>query len=211
MPTSITSSGITFDDATTQTTSATKAGGIGTTQLADSSVTTAKIADANVTPAKLSQPYTLATSQASTSGTSIEFTGIPSWAKRITVMLNGVSTNGTTFPLIRVGSGSIASSGYVSQASLIYGTNLTAVATFTTGIGIYSNQASDTMYGHLFLTLVTGTTWLASGVVNIAGRTSSACTSGSVTLSGALDRVSITTTNGTDTFDAGTINIAYEG
>ena len=33
---------------------------------------------------------------------------------------------------------------------------------------------------------------------------------GRVTLSGALDRVRVTTVNGTDTFDAGSINILYE-
>jgi hypothetical protein len=36
-------------------------------------------------------------------------------------------------------------------------------------------------------------------------------TGGSVTLSGTLDRVRITTVSGTDTFDAGSINILYEG
>lgn len=34
--------------------------------------------------------------------------------------------------------------------------------------------------------------------------------SGDLLLSGTLDRVRITTANGTDTFDAGTINILYE-
>jgi len=43
MPTSITSSGITFDDATTQTTSALAAGAIGTTQLANDAVTNDKL------------------------------------------------------------------------------------------------------------------------------------------------------------------------
>ena len=33
---------------------------------------------------------------------------------------------------------------------------------------------------------------------------------GSVTLSGALDRVVLTTVGGTDTFDAGSVNIIYE-
>jgi hypothetical protein len=33
---------------------------------------------------------------------------------------------------------------------------------------------------------------------------------GFVPLSGTLDRVRITTANGTDTFDAGSINILYE-
>ena len=55
---------------------------------------------------------TSGTAQASTSGTAIDFTGIPSWAKRITVMFNGVSTNGTSNPQIQLGSGSPTTSGY---------------------------------------------------------------------------------------------------
>ena len=47
------------------------------------------------------------TAVASTSGTSIDFTGIPSWVKRITVMFNGVSTSGTSFKQIQIGSGSV--------------------------------------------------------------------------------------------------------
>lgn len=88
-------------------------GTVNTSQLASSSVTTIKIADANVTPAKLSQPLTQGTSQASTSGTAIDFTGIPSWVKRITVMFSGVSTNGTSVPQIQVGAGSVTTSGYL--------------------------------------------------------------------------------------------------
>lgn len=39
-------------------------------------------------------PLVAATAVASTSGTSIDFTGIPAWVRRVTVMFNGVSTNG---------------------------------------------------------------------------------------------------------------------
>jgi hypothetical protein len=57
---------------------------------------------------------------------------------------------------------------------------------------------------------MTGNIWAASVA---AGSPASNCCvfgGGSVTLSGTLDRVRITTVNGTDTFDAGTINILYE-
>ena len=56
------------------------------------------------------------TAQNSTSGTAIDFTGIPSWVKRITVMFNGVSTNGTSNLLLQIGAGSVTTSGYNSQA-----------------------------------------------------------------------------------------------
>ena len=73
-------------------------------------------------------PLTLMTAQASTSGTFVDFTGIPSWVRRITVMFNGVSTNGSSLPIIQLGAGSITSSGYVSTAS---GSDGTTVSTST--------------------------------------------------------------------------------
>jgi hypothetical protein len=58
---------------------------------------------------------TSATAQASTSGTSINFTDIPSWVKRITVMFNGVSTSGTSIRQAQLGAGSVTTSGYTSS------------------------------------------------------------------------------------------------
>jgi hypothetical protein len=152
------------------------------------------------------------TAVASTSGTSIDFTGIPSWAKRVTVMLNGVSTNGTSNPLIQLGASSgMITSGYVGTGSECGAS--TAASSFTTGFGIRSALAANTLQGvlHLFCLNVSSNIWVASGVT---AQPSSAFThqiAGTVTLSGTLDRVRITTTNGTDTFDAGSINILYEG
>jgi hypothetical protein len=194
MPTSITSSGITFDDATTLTTGV---------------LTAANIASGAVTPAKLSQPLTLATSVATTSGTSIDFTGIPSWVKRITVMLNGVSTNGTSSLLIRIGdSGGIESSGYTSTA---YGqTNV--VNTNTSGfiINFTAVIASDARHGLITIATLGSNTWVASGNVSTANGQLAAC-SGTKTLSDTLTQVCLTTVNGADTFDAGSVNIIYEG
>jgi hypothetical protein len=196
MPTSITSSGITFDDATTQTTSALAAGAIGTTQLAS----------AAVTPAKLSQPLTLATAQATTSGTSIDFTGIPSWVKRITVMFSGVSTNGTSNLTIQIGAGSITTSGYVSCATSSSPVGLTTGFILTGG-----NQAGYTHSGIVSLATLGGDIWSESGTLNPNTANSVSASGGTVTLSGTLDRIRLTTANGTDTFDAGSVNIMYEG
>ena len=62
------------------------------------------------------------------------------------------------------------------------------------------------------INLLTGTTYVSNHTM---GRTddTSYCNLGagvSPSLSGALDRVRITTVLGTPTFDAGTINIMYE-
>jgi hypothetical protein len=160
----------------------------------------------------LARPLTLATAQATTSGTSIDFTGIPSWAKRITVMLNGVSTNGSSNYLIQLGTASgVENSGYVS-------TGITAVdsvsynfpVSSTAGIIIRHDLASESTIGNLTICSVSGNSWVASGafVKNVVGINHSC---GNKTLAGALTRVRLTTVNGTDTFDAGSVNIMYEG
>ena len=152
-----------------------------------------------------------ATAQASTSGTSIDFTGIPSGVKRITVMFNGVSTNGTSATIIQLGySGGVETSGYLGSMSY-----QGAQALYTTGIGVNNTgSASALRHGSTVITLVNSSTntWSAMGVVGTTGAGSGETYSSgaSKSLSGTLDRVRITTVNGTDTFDAGSINILYE-
>lgn len=170
-------------------------------------VTTAS--SAAVTPAMLTQPLTLMTAQASTSGTAIDFTGIPSWARRVTVMLNGVSTSGTNFPLVQLGAGSITSSGYVSAAG---SSDSAGTATSTAGFVVRSGLAANAITGAITITNFSSNTWVATGALyTTSGGGTSTYTSGGVALSGVLDRVRITTVGGTDTFDAGSINILYEG
>lgn len=153
------------------------------------------------------------TAVASTSGTSIDFTGIPSWVKRITVMFQVVSTNGTSAPLIQIGSGSVTTSGYTSSGAFAGATNSAGGVAYTTGFGIPSGSASSVLSGHAVLTALTSTVWICSFNfgVNVSGTVYVMSGGGiSSALSGALDRVRITTVNGTDTFDAGSINILYE-
>jgi len=150
------------------------------------------------------------TAVASTSGTSIDFTGIPSWVKRVTVMFNEVSGSGTSPKLVQLGAGSIATSGYASTA-LQHNANASSAGSgsSTAGLIVYSPQAADLLSGLMTIVLVSSNTWVAS----VTYKLSTALVGyggGSVTLSGTLDRVRITTVNGTDTFDAGSINILYE-
>ena len=154
-----------------------------------------------------------ATAQASTSGTSIDFTGIPSATKRITVMFNGVSTSGTSLWQVQIGAGSVDTTGYKSA----YGAqNVAASAlglgTATTGFVItVVVNAAQTSQGIITLATLGSNIWVQNGIVNNIDSTAYQNTSsGSKTLSGTLDRVRITTVNGTDTFDAGSINILYE-
>jgi len=163
-------------------------------------------------------PYPLisGTAVASTSGTSIDFTGIPSWVKRITVMFSGVSTNGSSALQVQIGdSGGIENTSYSSNASVVAGAYAGAAATETATAGFlleYSQQAAtDTVNGHLVLTNLSGNIWVASGIIGVGTSSRTAFLfSGTKTLSDTLTQVRITTVGGTATFDAGSINILYE-
>ena len=154
-----------------------------------------------------------ATAVASTSGTSIDFTSIPSWVRRITVMFNGVSTSGTSFVIVQIGSSSFSTSGYVSTSSWTNDVGSVALTAQSAGFGIYGNTAAYTRNGIMTLTLISGNTWVCSHSIggSYSGTFYSANGGGvSPALAGVLDRVRITTAGGTDTFDAGSINILYE-
>ena len=148
------------------------------------------------------------TAQASTSGTSITFSSIPSWVKRITVIFNGVSTNGTSNPLIQIGSGSVTITGYVADSMI--GTTGVSNTAFTSGFGIAAALATNALSGVVTLYLLGSNTWIASGMVASSINLVTGTVNGTVTLSGTLDRIVVTTVNGTDTFDAGSINIFWE-
>ena len=154
-------------------------------------------------------PLVSGTAVASTSGTSIDFTGIPSTAKRITVLLSGVSTSGTSSLLVQIGSGSVQITGYSSTSVLANMTSSTNGLASTAGMVMYTNNAADSKTGSLILNILTGNTWIANHSAKIIA-SANIFGAGDVTLSGVLDRVRITTVNGTDTFDAGTVNIMWE-
>ena len=158
-----------------------------------------------------SSVITSSTAQASTSGTSITFTGIPSWVKRITVMFNGVSTSGTSNILVQVGAGSTATTGYNTNGGYIYSGGSGYTVSGTSFIaGLANASASSFIQGLVTICSFGSNNWVSSTTfaqtsVNLVG-----WSAGSVALGGTLDRVVITTANGTDTFDAGSINILYE-
>lgn len=185
-------------------------GGISATELASNAVTTAKLSNAAVTPAKLSQPFTQGTAVATTSGTAIDFTSIPSWVKRITVLMTSMSTNGSGNVEVRLGSGSIQATSYLGSGSVTTNGAAPSVILSTTGFLVFFDAATVSNQVLMTLTLVGSNTWVCA----YTGSRNSVATimwgAGSVTLSGVLDRLRIATVNGTDTFDAGSINILYE-
>jgi hypothetical protein len=164
-----------------------------------------------VLSAMASSVITSGTAVASTSGTSIDFTGIPSWVKRITVLFNGVSTNGTSIIQVQLGdSGGVETTGYTASSGSFGGSTFAATS-FTTGFGIRtSNAAADDYQGFVTFINLSANIWVANGSTYAASGYFLAPFGGSKTLSDTLTQVRITTVNGTDTFDAGSINILFE-
>jgi hypothetical protein len=157
------------------------------------------------TDTKVAAVITRGTEVATTSGTSVDFTSIPSTVKRITVMFNGVSTNGSNDYIIQIGdSGGIENTGYVSESSDRGGD-----ATSTEGfILTRTSTSTSACYGIATICNFSSNSWISSANISITDIVSSSA--GSKSLSATLDRIRITTVGGTDTFDAGSVNIMYE-
>jgi hypothetical protein len=153
--------------------------------------------------------FVAGTAVASTSGTSIDFTSIPSWVKRITVMVAGVSTDGSSVLRIQLGTSSgVVSSGYLGTGST--NSSATASSNFTSGFDEWGATSTSVRHGSFLISLLGSNNWTCAGGMGFSDTARSNYIYGSVSLGGTLDRVRITTANGTDTFDAGTINILYE-
>ena len=158
---------------------------------------------------------TSSTAVASTSGTSIDFTSIPSWVKRVTCIFNTVSTNGASAIIVQAGiSTGPITSGYTNTVGVVTTVNnTTRGATITSGFATYqAGSASAYVFSGaiVLVSLGSANTWVATGIVNNTGNPDIVMTAGQVALGGTLDRVRFTTANGTDTFDAGSVNIMYE-
>ena len=152
------------------------------------------------------------TAVASTSGTSIDFTGIPAGVKRITVMLSGVSTSGAGALAFRLGtSGGFEVTGYVSGTTRAAASTLAATSV-TTSFFINNDNAAYALNGNIVFTLLNPATntWTATGMFGDLTTIFNYFVAGSKSLTGTLTQVRVLTANGTDTFDAGSINILYE-
>lgn len=163
----------------------------------------------NGTPVMGASVITRGIAVASTSGTSIDFTALPNWIKRITIMFQGVSLSSTANILVQLGTGSttFTTTGYLSTSNGAQsGGN--SVNTSTAGFVIIDTSAAAVVSGHMVITNITGNNWVSS---HVAKRDTALVASGAgdVSLGAVLTAVRITSTS-TDTFDAGSINILYE-
>lgn len=142
--------------------------------------------------------------------TAPEFTGIPSWVKRITVMVSSLSPSSTSNMLVQLGSTTYTTTGYrgVCQS---WGPTSTTTTSFTTGFGIVNSTgtAADSFNGLFTISLLSSNIWTCSGSAGRDNSNLGSATAGAVTLSGTLDRIRFYI-DGTATFDAGSINIQYE-
>jgi hypothetical protein len=165
--------------------------------------------------AALSLGINRGTERATTSGTAIDFTGIPAGVRRITINLNAVSTNGSNRMLLQIGAGSIANSGYSSNAGSIGNgaNNTNSSGSVTSGFVLhgYAAVAAQNSIGSITLVNISGNTWICSAILADGTAAVSVHISGGViSLGGVLDRVRLTNVGGADTFDAGAINIFWE-
>lgn len=178
-----------------------------TQTLTNKTLTSPTITGAAVS-AMASSVITSSTAVASTSGTSIDFTGIPSWVKRVTINFQGVSTSGLNFVIVQLGTGSttFTTSGYLGAVN-----SANSITNQTTGFGVIGQPAAaNVLHGTATVTNLTGNTWCYAGTIYLSNTGLGGGGAGSISLGAALTAIRITTVGGTDTFDAGSINILYE-
>jgi hypothetical protein len=154
----------------------------------------------------------LGTTTATTSGTSVSFSSIPSWVRQVVILFNGVSTNGTSSLRVRIGpSGGVETSGYNVVSTTQVTTSINSQAP-TTGIDLDDGTASAAVrHGTITLTLedASNNVWAIAGQLSQSDAQRFMQVAGTKALAGPLSIITITTVNGTDTFDAGSVNIAY--
>ncbi len=152
----------------------------------------------------------LQTAVAAAGQTSIDFTGIPAWVNRVNLIFAGISTNGTSVRIVQIGDGAFATTLYVGGHGAI-ASGSAGAATLTNGFALgLQNVAADTFHGTMTISRQSGNTWVATALGASAAGNIVAIAGYSRSLTGALDRVRLTTAGGVDTFDAGSVNVSWE-
>ena len=163
-------------------------------------------------PPSWSNPIISGTTVVTTSGANIDFTSLPSGITTLTVLFSGVSTTGTNAILIQVGSlsGGIEVANYLGSAGDMGDAAANAVFQLSSGFYLAVSSALATIHGSVTLFHMGSNIWTASGTLGLSNNKAIKTVGGSIAMASVLDRVRITTVGGTDTFDAGKINIVYQ-
>lgn len=153
------------------------------------------------------------TEKTTTGGTSIDWTDMTASCRRVTLTFIGVSSSGTDPWLLRLGtSGTPASANYrCTAAALLNGASVSSVND-TTGFQVFVTSAAAVMHGRIVLDLENATQnyWTCTATLGRSDAAAQHTTYGSIQLAGDLDIIRLTTTGGTDTFDAVRIGVLYE-
>lgn len=147
------------------------------------------------------------------SGTSASITSVPSYAKRITITLQGVSLNGATELILRLGdTGGLENSGYTGVNARMGSSGGVYSGNSTSFILTESAQAGNVYDGVITLIRHNESTncWVVSSTVTTQGANNMNICSGTKELSSALTQVSILSANGSSAFDAGSIGFQVE-
>jgi hypothetical protein len=187
----------------------------GTIELQSNGTTKLTVSSSGVNIGQMNGGAITAATAVTASGASVDFTNIPSWVKRITVTMTGISFAAAGVGRIRIGtSGGLVTTGYaggivgVATTPIVSLDSLGASPEGLAGIG--ASAAGTVITGQFVIVNVTGNTWQCTGSsVRNTDTAALNISNGWIALSGTLDRLSLVAT--TSTFDAGTINILYEG
>jgi len=151
----------------------------------------------------------LGTAVNTTSGTAIDFTGLPAGIKRLTLSFSQLSTSGTSSVVLRIGSGSFLATGYLGGGGGFDDTTGQYAFTSTDGFALGSPGAANVRDGTVHIVRTSSTLWSASGVI-YSNNQQMISVAGSISFSGDITGVRLTTSGGANTFDNGTANILWE-
>ncbi len=157
--------------------------------------------------------FTLGTPSAFNSASSYNITGLPAGIKQIIMNFSGVTVSAASNPLFRIGdaTGGLKTTGYTATSSTVNTNGGTGGVVFTTGIGVYyTGSIFTTGSGFVTFNLLDATNFVWSASFAFGTSLGTQYGGGTVTLAGALDRITFTTVGGTATWTAGKINISYQ-
>ena len=164
-----------------------------------------------ITKGSVQQMPVLGTAVTPVGVTLVDFTAIPAWVNEVVLPISSLSTSGSNNLILQLGSGSVETSGYAGANLYMLAGSATQGSNHSTSFTLFINiVAASIMQGIITLVRVSGNTWAFQSNLSRSGDIAANISSGTKTLAGALDRVRLTTVGGTDTFDAGTVNILYK-